>query len=71
MTLTIGDPAPDFTLFDHRGKPISLSKIVQKGYTIVYFYPRDFSPHCTKEACEWKENFPSEEITEEDEGVTI
>ena len=44
-----GKPAPDFTLPDQNGKNVTLSKL--KGSPIVlYFYPKDNTPGCTKEA---------------------
>jgi peroxiredoxin Q/BCP len=53
-----GKPAPDFTLTDQRGKQVSLSDYEGKD-VILYFYPRDDTPGCTKEACgfrdRWKE----------------
>ncbi len=48
--LTIGDKAPDFTLNDKDGNPVSLSDF--RGQTVVlYFYPRDNTPGCTRQAC--------------------
>src|SRR4051794_17839509 len=45
-----GKPAPDFTLLDQQGKKVTLSKL--KGSPVViYFYPKDDTPGCTKEAC--------------------
>ncbi|MEM8715268.1 MAG: thioredoxin-dependent thiol peroxidase [Cyanobacteria bacterium P01_A01_bin.3] len=56
MTLSIGDPAPDFTLPDGQGNSVTLSKL--KGQTVVlYFYPRDNTPGCTKEACNFRDNY--------------
>jgi len=50
-----GDPAPQFTLPDQDGKNVSLSDF--KGQkVIVYFYPKDDTPGCTKEACQFNEN---------------
>ena len=46
-----GDKAPDFTLPDQDGHPVSLSDAVAEGPVVVYFYPADFTPGCTKEAC--------------------
>ena len=52
--LSIGDPAPDFTLSDADGNPVSLSDF--KGQKIVlYFYPKDDTPGCTKEACGFRD----------------
>ncbi|PZO52847.1 MAG: thioredoxin-dependent thiol peroxidase [Phormidesmis priestleyi] len=56
MTLTVGDTAPDFTLPDADGKLISLSAL--KGQRIVmFFYPRDNTPGCTKEACAFRDAY--------------
>lgn len=50
MPLAVGDPAPEFTLPDAEGNPISLSQL--RGQRVVlYFYPRDNTPGCTQEAC--------------------
>lgn len=49
MMLEIGSQAPDFTLPDQNGEPISLSDF--RGQTVVlYFYPRDSTPGCTRQA---------------------
>lgn len=45
-----GDIAPDFTLSDQHGSHISLHDF-HDTYTVVYFYPKDDTPGCTKEAC--------------------
>ena len=49
--LKVGDQAPDFTLPDHDGRQISLSALLAKGPVLLYFYPADFTPVCTREAC--------------------
>lgn len=46
-----GDRAPDFTLPDQDGTPVSLSGLLADGPLVLYFYPADFTPGCTKEAC--------------------
>ena len=56
MALKIGDKAPDFTLKDSFDKEISLSDFKGKR-VIIYFYPKDNTPGCTKEACNFKENW--------------
>ena len=56
MALKIGDKAPDFTLKDSYGNEISLNKFRGKK-VIIYFYPKDNTPGCTKEACNFKENW--------------
>ena len=48
--LKIGDKAPEFTLKDKDGKEISLSDFAGKK-VVVYFYPKDNTPGCTKQAC--------------------
>jgi peroxiredoxin Q/BCP len=55
MALNIGDKAPDFTLPATTGESITLSKL--KTPALVYFYPRDDTPGCTKEACDFRDNF--------------
>ena len=46
-----GDRAPDFTLADHDGRPLRLADLLAQGPLILYFYPADFTPGCTSEAC--------------------
>ena len=43
--------APEFILPDENGNDVSLSDLLQNGPLILYFYPADFTPGCTKEAC--------------------
>lgn len=43
--------APEFVLQDDQGRDTSLSDLLQAGPLILYFYPADFTPGCTKEAC--------------------
>jgi len=50
-----GDIAPSFTLPDHDGRPVSLEDFAGAP-VIVYFYPADDTPGCTKEACQFNEN---------------
>lgn len=46
-----GNQAPDFTLPDQDGRPVTLSDACAEGPVVLYFYPADFTPGCTKEAC--------------------
>ena len=56
MTLQLGDPAPDFTLPDQSGTAVKLSQF--KGQRVViYFYPKDDTPGCTKEACNFRDTW--------------
>ena len=49
--LEAGSRAPEFVLQDSDGNEVSLSDLLQDGPLILYFYPADFTPGCTKEAC--------------------
>ena len=53
--LAAGDKAPAFTLPDQDGKPVSLKGLAGRQ-VVVYFYPRDDTPGCTKEACQFNDN---------------
>ncbi len=54
MPLKVGDPAPEFSLSDAQGTVHTLSEL--KGQRVVlYFYPRDNTPGCTKEACNFRD----------------
>jgi len=50
MALTPGDPAPDFTLPDQEGSPVTLSDFKGKS-VVLYFYPKADTPGCTTQAC--------------------
>jgi peroxiredoxin Q/BCP len=52
--VTVDEPAPDFTLPDQSGKPVTLSKLRGKP-VVLYFYPRDNTPGCTTEACAFRD----------------
>ena len=58
MSLTIGDPAPDFTSIDQNGQPIKLSDYRGKK-VVLYFYPKDDTPGCTAQACSLRDNYAS------------
>ena len=53
----IGKPAPDFTLPSTTGENISLRQFKGKKTVILYFYSKDETPGCTKEACEFRDRF--------------
>ena len=55
--LNVGDLAPDFTLPDREGNPVSLRDFAGKR-VVVYFYPKDNTPGCTKQACGFGELHP-------------
>jgi peroxiredoxin Q/BCP len=53
----IGEVAPDFTLPTKDGDSFSLSAALGQQPLVVFFYPRDFSANCTKEACAFRDNY--------------
>lgn len=53
--LHVGARAPDFTLPDQDGADVSLSGLLGKGMLVLYFYPADFTPGCTREACAFRD----------------
>ena len=53
-SIETGNAAPSFTLPDQDGKPVSLSDLGGK-WVVLYFYPKDDTPGCTTEACEFTE----------------
>ena len=57
MSLNAGDKAPDFTMATDGGGSVSLAGLKGKK-VILYFYPKDDTPGCTKEACVFRDNLP-------------
>jgi len=55
MTLQVGDRAPDFTLPSDQNEPISLKDFLGKK-VILYFYPKDNTPGCTRQACDFRDS---------------
>jgi peroxiredoxin Q/BCP len=64
--ITEGQPAPDFTLPDQEGSPVQLSSL-KGGPVILYFYPKDDTSGCTKQACGFRDGFPDFEAA----GATV
>jgi peroxiredoxin Q/BCP len=54
--IKVGDRAPDFTLPDASGKDVSLAGLGGKP-VVLYFYPKDDTPGCTKEACSFRDQY--------------
>ena len=50
-----GSIAPEFILPDENGVDVTLSNLLNEGPLILYFYPADFTPGCTKEACSFRD----------------
>jgi peroxiredoxin Q/BCP len=55
MSLRVGDLAPDFTLQAHTGQRVSLAEFRNRKVVVLYFYPKDESAVCTKEACSFRD----------------
>jgi peroxiredoxin Q/BCP len=56
-SITVGDAAPDFTLPDHQGNRVSLADYRGRQAVVVFFYPKDDTPVCTKEACSFRDSY--------------
>lgn len=56
MALKVGDPAPDFTLPNQAGEPVNLADLRGRK-VVIYFYPKDDTPGCTKEACNFRDQW--------------
>lgn len=54
--LEVGQKAPDFSLFDENNQLVTLSSLHGKK-VILYFYPKDYTYNCTREACSFRDNF--------------
>ena len=57
MSLAVGDKAPDFTLPTDGGGTVSMKGLKGKK-VVLYFYPKDDTPGCTKEACAFRDSLP-------------
>ena len=57
MSIEIGDAAPDFSLPSDGGGTIGLADLSGSKF-VLYFYPKDDTPGCTKEACGFRDNLP-------------
>lgn len=61
LAVKVGDRAPDFTLPSQLEDNVTLSEYFGKKNIVLYFYPKDESPGCTKEACSFRDSY--EELT--------
>jgi thioredoxin-dependent peroxiredoxin len=55
--LSVGDKAPDFEGIDQAGRRWTLDELVKDSSIVLYFYPKDFTPVCTKEACLFRDAY--------------
>ena len=53
-----GDPAPDFTMEADKGGSVSLKDLIGKT-VVLYWYPRDDTPGCTRESCAFRDHYPT------------
>jgi thioredoxin-dependent peroxiredoxin len=53
--LKVGELAPEFTAQDQHGKTITLAGLLERGRLVLYFYPKDFTPVCTAQACTFRD----------------
>lgn len=60
----VGSTIPEFELKDQNGKNFSINSVLGKKNLVIYFYPKDDSPGCTREACSFRDQF--EVFTEAD-----
>lgn len=57
MALNEGDALPDFELTDQHGDIFKSSELKGEKAMVIYFYPKDFTPGCTKEACNFRDSY--------------
>ena len=57
MAIKKGDKCPTFTLKDQNGEQFNMEEVVGKENLVLYFYPKDDSPGCTKQACSFRDAF--------------
>lgn len=57
LKLQVGDPAPDFAAPAHTGETVSLAQFRNKQAVVLYFYPKDDTPGCTREACAFRDEW--------------
>ncbi|MBZ9627757.1 peroxiredoxin [Psychroflexus sp. CAK57W] len=57
MSIEKGEKVPQFELKDQEGNSFNSESIVGKKPAVIYFYPKDFTPGCTKEACSFRDSY--------------
>jgi len=58
MKMAVGEIAPDFSLKDQHGESRDISSY-RNRWVVLYFYPRDDTPGCTREACRFRDDYPA------------
>lgn len=57
MAIQTGDKLPEFSLKDQNGNDFSITSLIGKKVLVIYFYPKDYTPGCTKEACSFRDSY--------------
>ncbi len=57
MALKVGDTLPDVSLKSQTGDTVNLKDFIGKKCVVLYFYPKDDTPGCTKESCSFRDNY--------------
>ena len=57
MAIQVGDKCPAFVLPNQHGQLINIDELIGQRILIIYFYPKDHTPGCTKEACMFRDNY--------------
>lgn len=57
MAIQMGDKIPEFSLKDQDGNAFSIASLIGKKVLVIYFYPKDYTPGCTKEACSFRDSY--------------
>jgi len=58
MSLKTGDKIPQFSLTDQNGKDFNINSLRAKKSLVIYFYPKDETAGCTKQACSFRDHYP-------------
>ncbi len=56
-SVRVGDRAPDFTAYSQAGEPVTLSDFLGRQAVVLFFYPKDGTAVCTKEACSFRDAY--------------
>src|SRR5215475_1567352 len=56
-SIKVGDQAPNITLNDQAGNPVSLADLIKEHVVVLYFYPKDETSGCTAEACSFRDSY--------------
>jgi len=57
MPVKVGDKTPNFKLKNSQGQTFELNNLIGKKVIVLYFYPKDFTPGCTAEACSFRDKY--------------